>query len=250
MGCPTKVVLGKYLTFSVCTHNASTGVLTDADAVPAYRIYEDETATPILTGSMSKLDDSNTTGFYTERVAITTANGFEDGKAYTIYISAAVDSSTGGISYGFTVETATWSVSTRTLTSNSTAPGTGLTAQTWTVYRGDTLSRTFSTIAADATITKCQVTIKSHVSQADSSAVMAIDSDSGLLYLNGADPGSYTATFNATTGVLTVPATTMAQLYPGTEYLYDVQVWRTAVVSTIEAGAFVITADITLLSST
>jgi len=244
MGCQTEVILGKNCTFSITTHDPDTGVLTDADSAPAYRVYEDETTTPILTGSMAKLDDANTTGFYTEKIACTAANGFEDGKSYTIYITATVDSSVGGISFGFDIMTAIWSTSTRTLTSASTAPGTGLSAQEWTVIRGDTLSRTLSTISADATITKAQLTVKSSNSQADSSAVLAIDSTSGLLYLNGESPGAYTGTLVIATGVLTVPAITMAQLAPGS-YAYDIQVWRTAVVSTIEAGTFKILTDIT-----
>ncbi len=75
--------------------------LTDADAVPSYRVYEDETAVPILTGNMAKLDDANTTGFYTEKIACTVGNGFEHGKSYTIYIEATVDGDTGGITFGF-----------------------------------------------------------------------------------------------------------------------------------------------------
>jgi hypothetical protein len=101
MGCPSEVVIGDNLVFSVCTHDPTTGVLTDADDVPAYRVYEDETATPILTGSMAKLDDVNTTGFYTESIACTAANGFEDGKSYALYITAAVGGDTGGVSYVF-----------------------------------------------------------------------------------------------------------------------------------------------------
>ena len=101
MGCQSTVYIGDYLTFSVCCHDPDTAVLTDADAAPIYRIYEDETAVPILTGTMAILDNANTTGFYTERVACTAANGFEDGKSYTIYISATVDGATGGICYGF-----------------------------------------------------------------------------------------------------------------------------------------------------
>jgi len=104
MGCPSECVLGDNLTFSICTHDPDTGILTDADSAPAYRIYEDETATPILTGTMDKLDDANTTGFYTEQIACTAANGFEAGKTYTIYIEATVDSDTGGIAYSFQME--------------------------------------------------------------------------------------------------------------------------------------------------
>src|SRR3990172_9039911 len=96
MGCPAKVVISDNLVFSVCTHDPDTGILTDADSVPTYRIYEDETATPILTGAMAKLDDANTTGFYTESIACTSGNGFENGKTYTIYIEAILACATVG----------------------------------------------------------------------------------------------------------------------------------------------------------
>jgi hypothetical protein len=102
MGCPAFVIIGNNLTFSITTHDPDTGVLTDADAAPPYRVYEDETAMTILTGSMDTLDAANTTGFYTETIACTAANSFEDGKTYTIYIEATVDSDTGGIAYSFT----------------------------------------------------------------------------------------------------------------------------------------------------
>ena len=101
MGCPSAVEIGDNLVFSITTHDPDTGVLTDADSAPSYRVYEDETGTAILNGSMAKLDDANTTGFYTESIACTSGNGFEDGKSYTIYIEATVDSDTGGISYAF-----------------------------------------------------------------------------------------------------------------------------------------------------
>jgi len=101
MGCPTEVEIGDNLVFSVTTHDPDTGVLTDADAVPSYRIYEDETAVAILNGNMAKLDDANTTGFYTELIACTAGNGFENGKTYTVYIEATVDGDEGGICYAF-----------------------------------------------------------------------------------------------------------------------------------------------------
>lgn len=101
MGCPAEVQIGDNLVFSITTHNATTGVLTDADSLPTYRLYEDETTTPILTGSMAKLDDTNTIGCYSESIACTAANGFENGKNYTVYISATVSTITGGITYSF-----------------------------------------------------------------------------------------------------------------------------------------------------
>jgi hypothetical protein len=100
MGCPSEVEIGDNLVFSICTHDPDTGVLTDASAT-AYRVYEDETDPPILTGTLAKLDDDDTTGFYTESIACTSGNGFENGKTYTIYIEATVDSDKGGIAYSF-----------------------------------------------------------------------------------------------------------------------------------------------------
>jgi len=104
MTCPASVVISNDLVFSICTHDPATARLTDTDFLPTYRIYEDETAVPILTGTMAKLDDAGTTGFYTELIACTTANGFEVDRDYTIYIEATVGGDTGGISFGFVVD--------------------------------------------------------------------------------------------------------------------------------------------------
>ncbi|HUU54503.1 MAG TPA: hypothetical protein VMY87_06240 [Armatimonadota bacterium] len=89
MGCPQTGVLSKTLTFSVTTRNASGGAV-DADASPTYRIYEDETGTPIMTGTMSKLDDPSTTGFYAETITLAASSGFEPYKTYTIYVEGLV----------------------------------------------------------------------------------------------------------------------------------------------------------------
>ena len=104
MGCQTKVCLDDNLTFGICTHDPDTGVLTDTDSAPIFRVYENESATPISGGKMYKLDDSNTTGFYSAQIACTTRNGFEIGNTYTIYIEATVDSDTGGMCYAFRVK--------------------------------------------------------------------------------------------------------------------------------------------------
>ena len=96
--------LGSYkiddlLTFYANTHTPSTGAAVDADAVPGYRIYEDETGTPILTGSMALLDDTNTVGFYSEQVTLSTVNGLEKGKCYTVRVTGVV----GGWLWGLRV---------------------------------------------------------------------------------------------------------------------------------------------------
>lgn len=126
MGCQGEVELTRNLTFSVCTHDPDTGVLTDADSAPTYRIYEDETATAILTGTMATLDTANTVGFYSEQIACTAANGFEEGKSYTIYIEATVDGDTGGMCYGFRVTSKTgYSLGATGLNAISTTAPTG-----------------------------------------------------------------------------------------------------------------------------
>jgi len=92
------------LVFPAITHSPATGALTDADDVPAYRVYENEVGTAILTGSMAKLDDTNTTGFYSESITLSAANGFEKGKCYTVYMTAAVGGITGGNHHTFQIE--------------------------------------------------------------------------------------------------------------------------------------------------
>lgn len=104
MGCPSSVIIPDNIVFSITTHDPSTAALTDATGDPIYRIYEDLTAVPILAGTMSKLDDPGTTGFYATLIACTVLNGFELGKNYTVYIEAVVNGVTGGISYGFNVK--------------------------------------------------------------------------------------------------------------------------------------------------
>jgi len=92
MPCPNYGILGNYLTFAIQVKDG-TGAPVDADALPTYKIYEDETGVEIVSGTMAKLDDVNTTGFYSERIAISVGNGYEGYKTYTIRVVSAV----GGI---------------------------------------------------------------------------------------------------------------------------------------------------------
>lgn len=78
------------ISFTVTTHTYSTGALTDADSAPAYRIYKDTSNTANLTGTMAKLDDTNTTGFYVAQITLSAANDFTVGNSYSIYIAATV----------------------------------------------------------------------------------------------------------------------------------------------------------------
>ena len=93
------------LTFRVNTHNASTGAVADASSVPSYRVYEDETTTPILTGTMSLQDSANTDGYYSEQITLSAANGFEVGKCYGIRVQATVAGVTGATEHTFQIGT-------------------------------------------------------------------------------------------------------------------------------------------------
>lgn len=92
------------IVFVVTTHTPSTGAATDADAVPSYHVYEDETSTPLITGTMALLNGANTVGFYSEQITLSAANGFEKGKSYSIYITATVGGVTGVTYRNFQIE--------------------------------------------------------------------------------------------------------------------------------------------------
>lgn len=96
--------LGDLVTFYANTHNPSNGSAVDADAVPNYHVYEDETATPLITGTMALLNGANTVGFYSEQISISGSLGFEKGKSYGVYIQAVVNNVTGTMHHYFQVE--------------------------------------------------------------------------------------------------------------------------------------------------
>jgi len=100
MACPTQGILDENLTFTIQGLDAG-GSPVDTDTVPTYSVYEDETGTAITTGSMAKLDDAGTTGFYSEQIAVTTANGYERFKTYTIRIVSAINSISVAKNYSF-----------------------------------------------------------------------------------------------------------------------------------------------------
>ncbi len=79
------------------TYNASA----DADSAPTYAIYEHETTTAIVTGSMTKL--GSVTGFYTEEITLLAASGFEPLHGYQLRISWTYNSRNYSKTYAFTV---------------------------------------------------------------------------------------------------------------------------------------------------
>jgi hypothetical protein len=194
------------LIFPAITHRFDTGALTDADAVPAYRVYEDETSTAILTGNMAKLDDTNTTGFYSEQIALSAANGFEKGKCYTVYITAAVNSVTGGQHHTFQIEAEVDSntVSDKTGYGISGLTVTNLQKATAAIGRG-----TVTTGGSTTSVPTSAFSPAGAVADQFKGRTILFDGDTTTTALRG-QSRNITASSNAATPTLTVDALTTA----------------------------------------
>ena len=107
--------VGDTCTFYIQNNGVSGSV--DCSSAITYRVYEDETATPVASGTMELLDSSNTDGFYSEALLLDGAWA-EKGKSYTIrgicpgtlmsvtlalQIEAEVDSNTVSDKTGYTL---------------------------------------------------------------------------------------------------------------------------------------------------
>ena len=77
--------IGDTLVFAVQTVD-NQGTLSDATSGPDFRIYEDESGTPLVTGTMTLLDSAGTTGLYSASVPLDAIDGFQQSHAYAIYI--------------------------------------------------------------------------------------------------------------------------------------------------------------------
>ena len=81
--------IGDSLVFTEQAQDSS-GSAADVAAGPTYAVYEDETAAPIVSGTMTLLGGAGS-GLYSEEIAISEANGFEVDKDYTIRVTATID---------------------------------------------------------------------------------------------------------------------------------------------------------------
>jgi hypothetical protein len=70
--------------------NASSGGKTGPDADPTFAIFEEGNASPVMTGTL--LVVSGYTDLYWYLATLSNANGFHDGKQYTVYVGGAVGS--------------------------------------------------------------------------------------------------------------------------------------------------------------
>ena len=71
------------------THNSATGMVSDADFVPACEVFAGSNDSPILSPTVEKR--TNKTGNYKVLIEATVGNGFEVGKSYNVIVFATVN---------------------------------------------------------------------------------------------------------------------------------------------------------------
>jgi hypothetical protein len=86
----------------VQTSSVTTGAAVDADSVPTWRVYEDDTATPVTTGSFVTLNAQ--TGFYVANITLAAAIGYEVGKQYAVRTQVTVASIIGADVHSFQIQ--------------------------------------------------------------------------------------------------------------------------------------------------
>lgn len=86
----------------VQTSSVTTGAAADAETAPTWRMYEDNTATPVTTGSFASLNSQ--TGLYIAAITLAAAIGYEKGKSYSLRVAATVGGVLGADIHGLQIE--------------------------------------------------------------------------------------------------------------------------------------------------
>jgi len=144
-----------------------------------------------------------------------------------------------------------WANSDRTLTQSATSIISAVTGSSISDVRGSSWSIEITDLTLDAN--KQQFMIKRNDKEPDSTALLLVDSETGLLTLNGVSSGltaaDATLVYAGTTLTLTVKASVTAQLPEGT-LRYGVQyVTAAGLVEEPYGGNFTITADVVRLTA-
>lgn len=145
---------------------------------------------------------------------------------------------------------AVWAYTPRTLTQTAAAVASVMAGTSLTITRGDTLSATLTGLGNITGYANLWFTVKWATSDLDAAAIIQIDTDTGLLTVNGAAAtagnGSITVD-DATAGDITIAleASVTDDLTPATGLVYDVQ-WQSGTsIYTLTSGVAVVSADVT-----
>ena len=145
-----------------------------------------------------------------------------------------------------------WATTPRKLTQTATEILASVTGDKITQIKGDTWDFDIEDVTLDANL--IQLSIKSSKNNTDAESLVFIDTDTGLLYLNGvaatgvgdipaAADGSLS--YTGTTLTVTLKATASALLPYGSDYKYGLQsITAAGVVAESYGGTFVITDDV------
>lgn len=87
---------------TVQTSSVTTGAATDAETAPTWRMYEDNTTTPVTTGSFTTLN--SLAGFYVAPITLAAAIGYEKGKSYSLRVAATVGGVIGADVHSLQIE--------------------------------------------------------------------------------------------------------------------------------------------------
>jgi hypothetical protein len=142
-----------------------------------------------------------------------------------------------------------WEYVSRTLTQTATSITSSVSGSTITDVRGDSWDIDITDLTLDSN--KQQFAIKRHAGDADSAALLLVDSDTGLLYINGAagTAGDASLSYAGTTLTLTVKPAATAQL-PSGNHVYGIQsVTAAGVVNEAYGGTFTVQADVVKATS-
>jgi hypothetical protein len=87
---------------TVQTSSFTLGSAADAESVPTWRMYEDNTTTPVTTGSFTTLNSM--AGFYVAAITLAAAIGYEKGKNYSLRVAATVNGVIGADVHNLQIE--------------------------------------------------------------------------------------------------------------------------------------------------
>jgi len=144
-----------------------------------------------------------------------------------------------------------WGYASRTLTQTAAQVAAVLAGSTITCQRGDTLTAALTNIGALTGYSKLWFTVKENKAHTDAQAILLLEKTAGLTVVNGAvytttTDGSITISDEATGDItITIKPAVTDDLPVMTGY-YDIQMLTSGgVVSTLTAGTFTVTADVT-----
>jgi hypothetical protein len=249
-------LMNESLSFEIITHDPATGEPANADDPPAYRLYRDDSDTPLLIDAMTQRDIANVTGWYGVTINLDAGSGFAAGYNYAIVILATVNGINGSMLHAFSIQDSIWNAPVRTLTQSAAQIVAAVASpSSIMVLRGDSLLVPITGLGDLSSYTSIDFTAKYDERDSDAMAILRIrnnatSTDDGLLRLNGlpalnAADGAITITDSVNGDIsISLVAADVAALPVGT-WSFDIQMITASDVVTLSKGLFVLSPDIT-----